>query len=264
MPADGNMSLADHLRELRYRVVVALIAVTVMTIVAAFFYQDLLSLLMLPWHQAQEALLAERPGQELQVANIGVTAPLTLAIKICAVAGVVVSSPLWIYQLWAFIAPGLLAKEKKWALAFVGSATPLFLAGVAAGYFVLPKGIQVMLGFTPESQQITNLLDLSTFLNFMLRLMLVFGIGFLLPVAVVALNLMGVVTWEQLAKARVYVVFGTFVFGAVATPSTDPFSMLVLAIPMAVLYLIAEFLCWINDRRKRKRGAQTSDLEVTT
>lgn len=264
MPADGNMSLADHLRELRYRVIVAMVAIIVVVVVSAFFYQDLLTFLMRPWHAAREALIAERPGQDLQVANIGVTAPFTLAMKMCGVAGIVIASPFWIYQLWAFIAPGLLAKEKKWALAFVGAATPLFLSGIAVGYIVLPKGIEVMLGFTPESEEITNLLDLSTFLNFMLRLMLVFGIGFLIPVAVVALNLMGVVSAEQLARSRSYVIFGTFVFGAVGTPTGDPFSMLLLALPMTVLFLVAELLCWLNDRRKRKRGAQTSDLEVTT
>ena len=255
------MSLADHLRELRYRVLVALAAIVVGTIIAAFFNQFLFELMLLPYEQAQEALLAKRPDQELQVANIGVTAPLILVMKICAVAGLVVSSPFWIYQLWAFIAPGLLAREKKWATAFVAAATPLFLLGIAVGYFVMPKGIEVMLGFTPESQPITNLLDLSTFLNFMIRLMLIFGIGFLMPVAVVALNLMGVVSSAQLVKYRVYVIFGTFVFGAVATPSTDPISMLLLAVPMSLLYLIAEVICRLNDRRKRRAG---KDLAVTT
>lgn len=261
MPADGNMSLADHLRELRYRVVVSIVVIAIGAIIAGFFYEShLYGFLLQPWKSAREALLASRPGQELEVANFGVTAPMTLAIKICAVVGMVASAPVWIYQLWAFIAPGLLAKEKKWALAFVGSATPLFILGVAVGYTVLPKGIEVMLQFTPEEQQVTNMLDLTTFLNFMLRLMLVFGLGFLMPVAVVALNLMGVLPWDQLRKVRIYVVFGTFVFGAVATPSTDPFSMLMLALPMTVLYLIAEVICWLNHRRQRKRADTEAEV----
>lgn len=262
MPADGNMSLADHLRELRYRVIVSLLAVIVVTVVAAFFYTHLYELLLHPWQAARDSLLSRRPGQELEVVNVGVSSPMTLAVKICAVAGVVVSSPLWIYQLWAFIAPGLLAKEKKWALGFVGAATPLFLAGVCIAYYVLPKGIDVLLSFTPESQEVINMMDLTTFLNFMIRLMLVFGLGFLVPVAVVALNLIGVVSWPQLAKVRLYVVFGTFVFGAMATPSTDPFSMLMLALPMSVLYLVAELICWINHRRKRSRGDADAETEA--
>lgn len=263
MPADGTMSLADHLRELRYRVVVSLVAIIIAMIVAGLFHQFLYELMLHPWNDAREALLARRPDQDLQVANIGVTAPLTLVIKIVAVAGLVLASPFWIYQLWAFIAPGLLAKEKKWALMFVGAATPLFLAGVAVGYYVLPKGIEVMLSFTPPGQNITNLLDVTAFLTFMLRLMLVFGIGFLMPVAVVALNLTGVVTAAQLGKARTYIIFGTFVFGAVATPSTDPFSMLLLALPMAVLYIIAEIICRLVDRRRRKKGTMSS-VEATS
>lgn len=255
------MTLFEHLAELRYRLIVAALWVVVAMIVCAFFYQQLYDVLLQPYLAAVEDLKAARPDADTQVVNIGVAAPMTLALKIVGVAGLVLSAPLWLYQVWAFIAPGLLAKEKKWALLFIGSATPLFLAGVAVGYVVLPKGIEVMLGFTPESVPVTNMLDMPYFLTFLIRLMLVFGLAFLLPVVVVALNLAGVVKAHQLAKARLYVIFGTFVFGAVATPSTDPFSMLALAVPMTVLFLIAEVLCHLNDRARRRRG---TDLDLAT
>ena len=140
------------------------------------------------------------------------------------------TAPIWLYQLWAFIVPGLLAKEKKWALIFIGIASPLFFLGVATAYFVLPKAIAVLLGFTQEG--VANLQDINAFLSFMLRLMVVFGIAFLIPLLVLMLNIVGVVKASQLSKYRTLVIFGTFVFGAVATPSTDPFSMLALALPM--------------------------------
>ena len=172
------------------------------------------------------------------------------------------SGPVWLYQLWAFIVPGLLAKEKKWALIFIGIASPLFFLGVATAYYVLPKAIAVLLGFTAEG--VANLQDINTFLSFMLRLMVVFGIAYLIPLLVLMLNIVGVVKASQLAKYRTLVIFGTFVFGAVATPSTDPFSMLALALPMSLLFLVAEVIAHILDRRKAKRiGAGGDELLAT-
>jgi sec-independent protein translocase protein TatC len=163
------------------------------------------------------------------------------------------TAPIWLWQLWAFIVPGLLSKEKKWALIFIGAATPLFAAGVLVGYVVMPKGIIVLLGFTEGG--VSNLQDINEFLSFMMRVMLVFGAGFLIPLIVLMLNFLGVIKATQLSKYRTLVIFGTFVFGAVATPSTDPFSMLLLAIPMTVLFLAAEILAHIFDRRKSRRTA---------
>ena len=250
------MSLADHLRELRYRLVVSLLAVTLGAGVAAIFYETFYQVMMMPYLQAIEMLKQSHPGIDTTTVITGVTEPLMLAIKVCAVAGLVLASPIWVYQLWAFVVPALLAKEKKWALAFIGAAVPLFLLGVAVGYYIMPQGIAVMLAFTPDSVPVLNLLDVGPFLELMLRLMVIFGLGFLLPVVVVGLNLVGVLKAHQLAKARTFVVFGIFVFGAAATPSSDPFSMLALAAPMTVLYLIAELIARIHDRRKAAGEAQ--------
>jgi sec-independent protein translocase protein TatC len=253
LPPDGSMTLFEHLRELRYRLVVAAAAIIVAMIGCAFFYQEMYQLLLYPYQQAKAALEASKPGLKLEVVNIGIAAPFSLAMKITLVAGLVVSGPVWLYQIWSFVVPGLLAKEKKWALVFVAAASPLFAAGVLLGYFIMPKGIAVLVGFTPEAVDTTNMLNVTDFLSFLIRVMLVFGVAFLIPVFVLMLNFLGVIKASQLAKARLYVVFGTFVFGAVATPSTDPISMLALAIPMSLLFLAAEVIAHISDRRKARK-----------
>ena len=251
-PPDGSMTLFEHLRELRYRLIVASLAIIVGMIIAAFFYPQLLEILKHPYYVGIEQLKAQKPDATNLLINDGIASPFTLAMKVCMVAGMVLTAPIWLYQLWAFIVPGLLAKEKKWALVFIGCATPLFLAGVALGYYIMPKGIAVLLGFTQSG--ITNLQNINTFLSFLLRVMIVFGVAFLIPLIVLMLNILGVIKAKQLAKARSFVIFGTFVFGAVATPSTDPFSMLALAVPMALLFLAAEVIAHILDRRKEKRA----------
>jgi sec-independent protein translocase protein TatC len=262
MPPDGSMTLFEHLRELRYRLVVASLAIIVATSVSAFFYKYLLKLLTRPYYAGIEALKESNPDSVTQLVNIDLTSPLRLAVQVCLVAGLVISGPIWLYQLWAFVVPGLLAKEKKWALIFIGTASPLFALGVLTAYVVLPKAISVLLGFTVEG--VSNLQDINTFLSFMLRLMVVFGIAYLVPLLVLMLNIVGVVKAKHLAKYRSLVIFGTFVFGAVATPSTDPFSMLALALPMSVLFLATEAIAHVLDRRKAKQLAASGDELLAT
>jgi sec-independent protein translocase protein TatC len=258
-PPDGSMTLFEHLRELRYRLVIAVGAIIIGMIVSALFYDQLFDILRYPYDVAIADLKEKNPEQVTDLVNIGIASPFTLALKICAVSGLVLTAPIWLYQLWAFIVPGLLAKEKKWAIIFIGTATPLFLAGVAVGYLVMPKGISVLLGFTQDG--VSNLQNINDFLSFLLRVMIVFGIAFLIPLVVLMLNIVGVIKASQLTKARVYVIFGTFIFGAIATPSTDPFSMLALAAPMTVLFLAAEAIAHVLDRRKAKR-VSARDAEV--
>jgi sec-independent protein translocase protein TatC len=261
--SDGTMSLYDHLRELRYRVIVSALAVVLTASLAAFFYRDILNVVMWPWYSARADLTAANPDVATQVVNREVSGPFMLALKVSLVAGLMLACPIWLYQLWKFIVPALLDKEKRYARNFLVSAIPLFLAGCAVGYFVLPKGISVMLQFTPDGLGIINQLDLNSFLQLELLLVLLFGVSFLLPVILVMLNLAGVVTGAQLAKARTFAIFGCFVFGAVATPSTDPFSMTALALPMAIMYVAAELICRRNDRAKAKKLAASGAVLVS-
>ena len=257
VPPDGTMTLFEHLRELRYRLIVSALAIIVGMVVAWFFRYDLMDILQRPYFQAIDALKAKNPDATTLLVNINLTSPLTLALKVSALAGLLITAPFWLYQLWAFIVPGLLAKEKKWTLIFIGAATPMFVGGVLVGYIVLPKAITVLLSFTQSG--VSNLQDINAYLSFLLRLMVVFGIAFLIPLVVLMLNIVGVIKAKQLSKYRSLVIFGTFVFGAVATPSTDPFSMLALALPMTVLFLAAEVIAHILDRRKERAVALAGD-----
>jgi len=260
---DGTMSLYDHLRELRYRVIVSAVAVVITSSVCAFFYRPVLNLVMWPWDSALVDLKTWNPTVATQVVNRDISGPFMLALRVSVVAGLLAACPIWLYQLWKFIVPALLANEKRYARNFLVSAIPLFLTGCAVGYLVLPKGISVMLQFTPEGLGIINQLDLNSFLQLELLLTLLFGVSFLLPVILVMLNLAGVVTGEQLAKARTFAIFGCFVFGAVATPSTDPFSMTALAFPMALMYVVAELICRRNDKQKAKKLAASGAVLVS-
>jgi sec-independent protein translocase protein TatC len=257
LPPDGTMTLFEHLRELRYRLIVSILAIIVGMVVAWFFRYDLLDILQRPYFQAIAALKAKHPDANTSLVNINLTSPLTLSLKVSALAGAIATAPIWLYQLWAFVVPGLLAKEKKWALVFIAAATPMFVGGVVVAYVVLPKAITVLLSFTQSG--VTNLQDINAYLAFLLRLMLVFGIGFLIPLIVLMLNIVGVIKAKQMAKYRSLVIFATFVFGAVATPSTDPFSMLAVAAPMALLFLAAEVIAHILDRRKERQAALAGD-----
>ena len=250
---DGTMSLYDHLRELRYRVIVIALAVAVTSSLAALFYRPILNLVLWPWDAALVTLKAWNPQVATQIVNRDISGPFMLALRVSVVAGVLAACPIWLYQLWKFIVPALLVHEKRYARNFLVSSIPLFLFGCAVGYMVLPAGISVMLQFTPEGLGIVNQLDLNSFLQLELLLTLLFGVSFLLPVILVMLNLAGVVTGKQLQKARTFAIFGCFVFGAVATPSTDPFSMTALALPMAIMYVVAEFICRRHDTQKAKQ-----------
>jgi sec-independent protein translocase protein TatC len=249
---DGSMSLFEHIAELRYRLIIMALTIIVGTVVAWFFRDWLTGIIFRPYQVAADALRAKNPGANITLVNNGVASPFTLALKVSALAGILATSPVLLYQLWAFVVPALLAKEKKWTLIFIGSATPLFLAGVAVGYYVMPKGLVVLLGFTENG--IANLQDVNQFLSFLMRFMLVFGVAFLIPEVVLILNIVGVLKAKYLSKYRSLIIFGTFVFGAVATPSTDPFSMLALALPMTVLFIVAEVIAHVLDRRKARRG----------
>ena len=248
----GAMSLWDHLREIRYRLVISVIAILVLFIVAFIFYVPIVELILRPYEIAASNIRARDPSANIQVVNSGVAAPMILALKAAGLAAIIAACPVWLYQLWAFVVPGLLKKEKKIAGLFLLSAIPLFLTGVVVGYLILPKAFEFMLGFTVAEAGVANLQDLNDFLALEMRMLLVFGAAFLLPVVIVMLNLLGVLKSHALRKARTLAIFGCFIFGAVATPSGDPFSMLALSVPMVVMYLISEIICRRNDKRVLK------------
>jgi sec-independent protein translocase protein TatC len=252
---DGRMALADHLRELRARVLKVVTIVFLGMIVALFFFKPIFSLVLAPY----ETAVASMPDDIQSVATIaGVGGPLMLYLKLCGTTSLILTSPLWLYQIWAFILPGLHDKERKWSRVFAAIAGPLFLAGVAVGYFTLPKGLEILIGLTQAD--LTNLVEFGDYLSFLIRTLLVFGVAFEIPVFVVLLNLAGVLPGKALGAHRAWVIIGTFVFAAVATPSTDPFTMLFLAVPMVLLFAISEVIARFLDRRKAQAdSARTWD-----
>jgi sec-independent protein translocase protein TatC len=256
------MALSDHLRELRARIIRSTVVLVIAFFVALFFYENLYQLILHPYEEARRNLPSDTKSEP--VLN-GVTAGLTFQLKLCGLAALVGSSPYWLYQIWAFIVPGLHPNERKWSRIFAAIAGPLFFAGVAVGYYVLPKAITVLIGFTPAD--VTNLVEFTQFFSFISRMLLIFGIAFEIPLFVVMLNLAGVVSGKQLGRYRPWIIIGTFVFAAVGTPSTDPFSMLFLAVPMLALFLIAEAIARLVDRargRGRDSTEQWADDEVST
>ncbi|HWJ83553.1 MAG TPA: twin-arginine translocase subunit TatC [Nocardioides sp.] len=242
--ADGRMALSDHLRELRARILKSGLILLIGFIAAAFFYEQLLDLVMGPYRQAQDAL----PNGQTEATTNGAAGGFILFFKLSGLAAVIGTAPLWLYQIWAFILPGLHASEKKWSRIFFAVAGPLFLLGIVLGYVTLPKGLEVLIGFTPE--HVTNLVEFNDYLTFFSRTLLGFGIAFEIPVFVVLLNLAGIVSGRALGQQRPFIIVGVFVFAAVMTPSTDPFTMTFMAVPMVLLFGISEVIARINDRRR--------------
>ncbi|MFC9425052.1 MULTISPECIES: twin-arginine translocase subunit TatC [unclassified Streptomyces] len=270
---EGRMPLVEHLRELRNRLVKALIGIVIVTIVAAFSYKEIIEFFTNPVLQsvgcsASFADLAQREdGTCARIVLNGLITPFTLALKVSLMAGVVLSSPVWLYQLWAFIAPGLHRNEKKYSLGFVAAGFPLFLMGGFFAYKTLPTMARVLLEFSPAD--LDNQLPLDDLLDLITRMVVVFGLAFELPLLLVMLNLGGVISGKRMLGWWRGMILGITIFAAVATPSTDPLSMLALAVPIWVLYFFATGISLINDRRKQLREEdgpgddEASDLDLT-
>jgi sec-independent protein translocase protein TatC len=246
--ADGRMALSDHLRELRARILKIALTITVAMIVALFFFDPIFDFVYGPYEQAKESL----PAGSSFATTSGAGGGLTLYLKLCGFAALVGTSPIWLYQIWAFIMPGLHPSEKRWTAIFVAVATPLFGVGLLLGFVTLPKGLEVLIGLNPDG--ITNLVDFNDYLTFFTRTLLVFGIAFEIPVFVFMLNRAGVVSGKTLARYRSWTIIGIFLFAAIATPSTDPFTMTFMAVPMVILYFISEVMARVHDRRKREKN----------
>ncbi|GLF96266.1 twin-arginine translocase subunit TatC [Streptomyces yaizuensis] len=271
---EGRMPLVEHLRELRNRLAKGLLGIVVVTVVAAFFYNDIINLFTKPVLESvgcedSFSELAKKPDGAAcaQITINGLLTPFTLALKVSLMAGVVLASPVWLYQLWAFLAPGLHRSEKKYALWFVAAGFPLFLGGGWFAYQVLPTTAEVLIEFTP--MDVDNLLPLDELLDLVTRMVVVFGLAFELPLLLVMLNIGGVITGRRMLGWWRGMIMGITVFSAVATPSTEPITMLLLATPIVLLYFVATGFSLFNDRRRARREAlepdadEASELDLT-
>ena len=253
----GAMPLTGHLRELRSRLVKSAIAIALGMVAGWIYYSQIFAWLSAPFNSVIEQARAE--GRDVTLALTGVADPFVLQLQIAAVAGLVFSSPVWLYQLWRFITPGLHRHEKRWSVAFVAVAVPLFGAGVFLAYKVLPLGLQILFGFTPDN--VENIVSVDKYLSFFIRMILIFGAGFLAPLILVALNFVGILPGRKLLSWWRWIIFITCLFAAVATPTGDPINLLLLAIPVLFLLAIAVMICLLNDRRRRRRRKAAGELE---
>lgn len=248
--ASRGMPLSEHLRELRSRVVKSAIAIVLGMVVGWIFYAEIFAWLSEPFESAVAQAQAE--GRQVTLALTGVADPFVLQIQVAALAGLVLSCPVWLYQTWRFITPGLHRHERRWALGFAAVATPLFLGGVFLAYSVLPLGLDILLGFTPAG--VENIVSVDRYLGFFIRTVLVFGVGFLLPLLLVLLNFAGVLTGHRLLSWWRWIIFLVFIFAAVATPTGDPINLALLAGPILLLMMLAVGVSLLNDRRRKRKS----------
>ncbi len=242
--ADGSMTLIEHLIELRTRLFYASLAVVVGLIVGYLVSEPVFELLKAPY--------CRLPGMTINgvCQNFILLSPvdgLIITLKIALWVGLIVSGPVWLYQLWAFIAPGLHRHERKWAYVFVTIATPLFAGGAVLAYVILSKSLEFLLnaGVTGVGP-----LEVTAYISFVTSMLLLFGVGFEFPLVLLMLNFTGVVTAKRLLSWWRVMVFLCTAFAAVATPDPGPFGMILLAAAMTTLYFIAVGVAFINDKRK--------------
>jgi sec-independent protein translocase protein TatC len=266
----ARMPLVEHIRELRNRIIKAALAILIGAIIGFIFRSHVLHALETPVCNIKGVIgVGQRNPQCPNGAIVyqGPTAQVSLSFKIAMYVGIVLASPVWLYQVWAFLAPGLYKKEKRYSLAFIGAAVPLFCGGVVVCYYLFPVIMQVLLSFLGGTGAST-LLDADQYMTFFLQMMTVFGVSFVLPLVLVLFNFIGILSSKNMRKYWRIIVLVIFIFGAIAVPTGDPFGMSALAIPICVLYFGAVGIAELNDRRRARKkaampGANLSPDEAT-
>lgn len=242
---EGRMPLMEHLRELRNRLLIAIAAVAVGVAIGWIVSGPV-------WEILKEPYCATPQSQQLNgrcsLTYNGIFSSFFITLKISLMVGLVLSSPAWLYQIWAFVTPALYRTEKRYTMAFLGLAIPLFGLGAALSYFIMDTALGFLLGFSLDGTVATISID--QYLDYVLIMLLIFGVSFELPLLLVFLNLVGVLPHATVAKHRRLVIFLMFVFGAVVTPGGDPITMMALAAPMIVLFMVAELVMYLREKRR--------------
>lgn len=249
------MSVLDHLRELRRRLIIAIVFIAIGAIAGWFLYDHTLAFLKHPYCSVP----AKYRFQPAVTNNCVLTYPgvldgFTARLQISVITGAVFTAPLWLYQIWAFITPGLRKNERRYTVIFIVASTVLFAAGMALAYLLLSKGLNVILhAATAQTQAI---LTVNKYIGFVTLMLITFGAAFELPLIVIMANLAGVLPASLLKRTQRIAIFLIFTFAAIATPTTDPFTMCAMAVPMVLLYEAAVLVAVVHDRRKADREAE--------
>jgi sec-independent protein translocase protein TatC len=258
--SDGSMSLIDHVRELRSRLFIAAIGLVVGLIIGFFVAPNVFDILSKPYCQLPSSQAIHPDGTPYcEWVVLGVGDSLIVKLKVALWVGLFLGSPVWLYQLWAFVAPGLHRHERKWAYIFAGIAAPLFIIGGSLAYFMIFHSLPWIMEAGILGQP--TKLEISAYLGFVTNMILLFGCGFEFPLLLMMLNFTGVVRGRKLLSWWRVVVFLCFAFAAIATPDPGPFGMTALAGAMSLLYFIAVGIAILNDRRKGRGKEMYAGLD---
>lgn len=245
---EGRMSLGEHLLELRNRLVICAIAVVVFAVVGWIVYEWVFEALKRPFE------LAERAGLKADLNFQGVGTGLNVRLQMAAYVGLLLASPIIMLQAWLFITPGLHKNERKYALGFFGTAVPLFFLGCAAGYWAVNQLVPVLLSFTPQADQVEQLIRYDDYLSLLMKTMLAFGIAFVMPVVLVLLNFLGILRGKTMLGAWRWVIFLSFAFTAVMVPTPEPVTLIAMSAAIASLFFGAVAIAIVHDRRVDKKA----------
>jgi sec-independent protein translocase protein TatC len=247
------MSLSGHLKELRNRLFWSALFIISGSIAGWYLFDFVFNELQRPIVE-----LASKPGSNVTINFPTVVSAFDVRLQVSIFLGILMSAPVWLYNLWAFITPGLKKREKRYTIGFVVASVPLFIGGTALAWSSLPTFVVVLVGFTPEGA--ANVINASDYILFTIRILLVFGLAFVLPVALVMLNFAGVITAENIIKSWRMAVFISAVVGAIATPVAEPMAMFLLMVPLLILYFLAAGIAFLHDKRVARKLAA---LELT-
>ncbi len=244
---EGRMSLGEHLIELRNRLVISAVTVLLLAIVGWFVFPWVFEALKRPFE------LAAAQGLQANLNFRGVGTGLNVRLQMSAYVGLILSSPMIMLQIWLFVMPGLHKNERRYAIGFFGSAIPLFFLGCAAGYWAVNQLVPVLLSFTPQSEQVEQLISYDEYLSLLVKTMLAFGIAFVVPVVMVLLNFMGIMRGRTMLKGWRWIIFVSFAFTAVMVPTPEPITLIAMSAAIASLFFGAILIAILHDRRADKR-----------